>query len=205
MVGFVDVPEGELNGWRIRRFTVTDDDAALHNLRVPASRGISPGTYTQLSRSGIPIMSDTPAEVADHRTFIRTARTMGGRVLIHGLGLGLCVQGVLGDIPGQPPSLVTHVLVIEQSPDVMALVAPHYRARFGERFEVRQGNAYTWKPQRGEVWSCVWHDVWTDLCLDNLADMTRLHRRFARRCAWQDSWGRQLLKRYQRQEREIWS
>lgn len=186
----VDVPEGISGAWKIQRFTIQtgSDELFSHSLR---GRGVSPGTYTRITRNGRVVMSDTDAEVRDHSKFIWKARRGGGRVLIHGLGIGMCLNAILsGD------SQVKHVLVIEQSPDVIKLVASHYIKKFGaERVEIREGDAYTWKPEKGQRWTHVWHDIWDDLCTDNLPLMTRLHRRFGKRCDWQGSWGRELLER----------
>jgi len=196
----VDVPEGTSGSWAIKRFEVSRSHADVFNLRAilnnERGRYVCPGAYTKLTRNGTVIMSDTPSEIEDHLGFIRHARETGGRILVHGLGLGMCVNAVLGS------PKVEHVLVIEKSPDVIALVAPHYRDKFGDRLEIRQGDAYTWKPEKGAGWSCAWHDIWDDLCTSNLEEMTRLHRRFGRRVDWQDSWGKSLLQSRRSREKK---
>ena len=84
----VDVPEGERGPWKVERFTVTEDDIKLHNIRCSFAFGMrgremEAGTYTKLTRNGAIIMSDTVAEIGDHSYFVRRAK---GRVLINGLG-----------------------------------------------------------------------------------------------------------------------
>jgi spermidine synthase len=111
-------------------------------------------------------------------------------VLIHGLGLGVVLNGCL-----LKPE-VTQVTVVERSTDVIALVASHYQERFGDRFELIQGDAFTWKPEKGRRWSFAWHDVWDYICADNLPEMHKLHRRFGQRVNWQRSWCRSLCERY---------
>lgn len=193
----VDVPEGTSGAWRVERFAVTEADAAFSALRSLANGGrCSPaGTYTRLLHGRSIVMSDTPDEIRDHLDFIRRAQ---GRVLIHGLGLGMCLQGV-----ADKPS-VEHVTVVELSADVIRLVAPHYSARYCERLTVVQGDAYTWQPPKGARWDAVWHDVWNTLCTSNLPHMHKLHRRFGRRCDWQGSWGRALLEARKRREAREW-
>ena len=194
----VDVPEGVSGDWRVERFAVSDEAAALHQLReaINAHRGrmgVKAGTYTRLMRGGTLVMSDTQDEIADHLGFIGAAR---GRVLIHGLGLGMCAEAAL-----RKPE-VEHVLVVELSPDVVSLVGPTLEGRYGDRLEVRQGDAYTWRWEPGTRWDVVWHDIWDNISGDNLPEMHRLHRRFGGRCAWQDSWARYLCE--QARDGGIW-
>lgn len=129
-------------------------------------------------------MTDTPMEISDHLSFVYRAK---GHVLINGLGLGVCVQGAL-DKPE-----VTKATVVEISPDVIALVADHYRERYGERFEVIQADAFTWTPPPRVRYGACWHDVWMNLCGDNLPQMKQLHRKYGRKCDWQGSWGREQI------------
>jgi hypothetical protein len=188
----VDVPEGESGHWRVERFNISAQAAILFSLN-PNRRAVAPGNYTRLMCGGTVVMSDTPAEIQDHLEFIRMAR---GRVLIHGLGLGMCLQAVLDK------DEVEHALVIEKSPDVIALVAQHYRDKYpADRLEIREGDAFTWKPEKGRCWDYAWHDVWNHMCEDDLPQMHKLHRRFGRRCYWQGSWGRKEIERRRRERK----
>jgi hypothetical protein len=190
----VDVPEGKVGDWEVKRFEIGKAKSAMLSATTFShyGRGIPPGKYTELTHRGSVVMSDTPSEIRDLAEFFWEAR---GKVLIHGLGLGVCVQAAL-----RKPE-VEHVLVIEKSPEVIELAADHYRTRFGSRLEVQEGDAFTWKPETGRRWDCVWHDVWTGLCEDNLSEMATLHRRFGHRCDWQGSWGKELLQDRRRQRR----
>lgn len=182
----MNIPEGASGDWSIEHFEVTEDGARFHNLRAafrPGHRTIRPGRYTALKRSGRVIMSDVPAEIRDHGFFIHKA---SGRVLINGLGLGYCTTKVL-----EKPS-VTEVTVIEKSPDVIALVAPHIS---DARLTVVEADALSWRPPVGVRYDAVWHDIWDDICADNLEQMKLLHRRYGRRCDWQGSWARSLCER----------
>jgi len=96
---------------------------------------------------------------------------------------------------------VDKVTVIEKSADVIALVGPALTGRFGARLEIIEADAFEFKPPKGQRFSVVWHDMWDNLCTDNLEGMGTLHRKYGHRCDWQGSWGREILQRYRRQER----
>ena len=89
---------------------------------------------------------------------------------------------------------VEHVTVVELSKDVIALVAGHYKARYGDRLTVVHADALDWKPPKGARYDAVWHDIWPDICGDNWETMKRLHRKYGRRCDWQNSWCRYQVK-----------
>ena len=195
----VDVPEGQVGDWKVERFTVTKPEADLFNTRAMYSyseRGnyILPGDFTRLiqRRAGV-VMSDTMSEIRDHLGPIHKAH---GRCLVNGLGLGMVVGAML------EKAEVDHVTVVELSPEVIALVAPHYLGRYGgARLEVVEADAFAHKPPRGVRYDVVWHDIWMHATTDNLPTMTKLHRKYGRRCDWQDSWKRAHLRLLRRQER----
>lgn len=187
----VAVPEGTVGEWAVSRFTIAKETPgtlyyALHGRPIP------PGTYTRLTRGGTGIgnvvMSDTPAEVHDHWDILYQLRRAAPdtHVLIHGLGLGM----VLG-VALRNPSMA-HVDVVEIMPEVIALVGPTYTA--DPRLTIHEGDAFTYQWPKGQRWNIVWHDIWNALCTDNLEEIAKLHRRFGRRCAWQGSWGKELLR-----------
>lgn len=193
----VELPEGDspAGRWRIKRVNVTAHDEEWGRLRALCGGGgrfVPAGQYTNLIR--IPqrdpkpheswwtiVMSDTPDEIRDHWPLLLEAK---GDVLIHGLGLGVCIG------PLMVKEGVERVTVVEIDPDLIALVAPHYRERYPDRLEIIQGDALTWEPPKGKRWGAVWHDIWDAINADNLETMKRLHRRFGRRCDWQGSWAR---------------
>ncbi len=173
--------------WEIKKFNVEMD---LTNLRAMRSgRGSFPGEYTQLIHAdrGI-IMSDTIAEIEDCRTFYRRAY---GRVLIHGLGLGCLLQALL------LKDNIEHVDVVEIDQDVIDLVSPHFSEYIKKgRLEIHHGDCLTYKWEKGTKWDYVWHDIWDNICGDNLPDMKTLHRKFGRRCKYQESWAMDLIRQY---------
>jgi len=204
----VDVPTGRSGRFEISRFTISKAAERRINKRnfysQAQDRNVEEGTYTRLMRdpaivalqgdAPVVVMSDTPAELRDHAEPVRRAE---GRCLVHGLGLGVCVQAML-DKPE-----VSHVTVIEQSPDVIKLAADHYLSnpRYKGRLEIVMGDALSWKPPAGARWDVVWHDIWDSIDVDNWGTMKRLHRRFGRRAEWQGSWCRDRVFRMVEQDR----
>jgi len=183
----VDVPEGQSGDWRIEKFTVDPQGESFHNLRDSlkgGGRGIVAGEYTKLMRGNTLVMSDTPAEIADHSYFVRSRAK--GHVLINGLGIGWVIEALL-----QKPEVKT-ITVIEKSPDVIKLVAKHYEDKCpkDKKLWILQGDALDYKAPRGKKYDAVWHDIWDHICADNLEDMHKLHRKYGRRSVWQGSWCR---------------
>jgi len=195
----VDIPEGTSGVWKVERFGVTASGAMLSSLPTCSNevgRGVREGTYTRLTRNGTVVMSDTSAEILDHLHVIRLAH---GRCLVAGLGLGMVVRAIL------LKDETEHVDVLELSEDVIKLVGPHLQQEFDDRLTIHQADAYQWKPPKGVRWNVAWYDIWDDLCTDNLKLMTKLHRKFGRRVDWQDSWGKDLLRRErERNKRQRW-
>lgn len=185
----VNVPEGVSGAWKVERFVVSEEAEKIERLRsiFNGSRYVPAGIYTWLKCSGHTIMSDTPDEIRDHIIAISKAR---GAVLINGLGLGVVLQAM-----ARKPE-VDKVIVIEKSPDVIALVAPYCTSLFGDKIEIIEGDAFNFKPVNGSRFCVVWHDIWNDICSDNLEDMKRLHRKYGRYTDWQGSWCRALCERY---------
>ena len=182
LIPSVQLPSGKSGPWTVEKFTVTEDGAAMHNLRAMLNRHrgetmIYPGEYTRLLRGGTIIMSDTPGEKQDHETFVRYA---AGKVLIAGLGLGMVTNAVL-----LKPN-VKHVTVVEIDSDVIKLVGPHLPNQ--ERLEVVNADIWEWKPRRGARYSDAWFDIWPDICEDNLDEMQALKKRFRTYCKHMGFW-----------------
>jgi hypothetical protein len=192
----IDVPEGQRGKWRIDHFTVSEEESKLHrmlNAFTGSLRYCPPGTYERLWHDDIGVvMSNTPDECRDHRPIIKQAT---GKVLINGLGLGVVLEAI--------KDKVEHVTVVEIDYDVIALVAPHYQLKYGERLRVIHDDALTYKPPRGERFDAVWHDIWYEIADTNLDQMKVLHRRYGRLTKWQGSWCRDLCEA-QRRESQRW-
>lgn len=181
----VTIPDGKRGDWKISTFKVSEADALIFNVRATFSFGnrgryISPGTYKKLTRNGTTVMSNTDAEIVDHYTFFQKAED-ADHILINGLGLGVTLTKIL-----QYDKIKT-ITVIEISEDVINLVAPYF---IHPKIKIIHADAFTWCPPKGKRYSTVWHDIWDNLCIDNMPDMYKLHRKYGKRCDWQESWSR---------------
>lgn len=96
------------------------------------------------------VMEDSNYELQTHLGFVMRAF---GSVLITGLGLGCVVRGLLAN------PKVEHVTVIENSPDVLKLVAPHMPT---ERLTIIEAEALKWTATNKQPFDCGWHDLWTN-------------------------------------------
>lgn len=187
----LDLPERRVGPWSISRYEVSEDAAAFENLRAAiggSSRPIRPGTYTRLMHDnrGV-VMSDTPAELRDLQSFSwHVRRPATRRVLIHGLGLGLAAAWAL-----QQPH-VEHVDVVEIDRDIVRLVGPSLSG--DRRLFIHVGDALTYRFPVGAKWDVVWHDIWDAITSDNLPEVTRLKRRYGRRCGWQGVWAEHYMR-----------
>ena len=187
LIDKVNIPDRTLGSAKIERFVVPKDVMSIIRY---GSRAPLPGTYTKLTINGRLMMTDTPAEMRDHYGAVRSAR---GNVLVTGLGLGM----VANAIAAKPE--VDSITVVELNADVIGLVEPTLHPKVS----VVHGDAFAFVPPKDVRYGAVWHDIWPDLCTDNLAEMTRLKRRFARRADWQGCWGEELLRaRKRREDRE---
>lgn len=185
----VEVPDGKSGNWEVKTFEVPEK--SVEGLRLAMQgRHIKPGVYKSLSRGRTIVMSNTPAEIRDFIHVIRRAR---GNILINGLGLGVLLTALL------EKSEVKTITIIEKSQDVINLVAPTF---FDDaRVTIICADAFEYQPPRGMRYNCVWHDIWDNICTDNIDEMSKLHRKYGRRCEYQDSWCRDLLKRMRAQEK----
>lgn len=186
------LPEGRSGKWELSRFTVRELDG--YDPRTdprPDFAKRRPGTYTQLERGTTVFMTDLYDEWWTQRVAIEEACRRGGHVLITGLGLGMVVESMLR----APGSRVERVTVVERSPDVIRLVAPHLERLFGDRLRVVRADAFAWETD--DRFTVAWHDVWPSPYGDEVrAQMARLEERFRDRCAWQGCWPREYLAVY---------
>jgi hypothetical protein len=184
MLGTCTVPPGRRGPWSVEEFEISAEEASLENVRAAINGRrqdrLNPGRYKRLmhERRGV-VMSNTPMEVSTHRFGFYVAR---GRVLVTGLGLGMFVEAIAAK------DRVTSILVVEIDPDVIALVGPHFADN--PRIQIVQGDAYTWKPDKGDRFDFAWHDIWDEICADNNPDMAKLARRYAHWVDQQGFWGK---------------
>lgn len=132
---------------------------------------VPPGVYAQLRVGGTVMMSDTPMEMG---TNVEVVYRATGNVLIAGLGLGMILLPIL-----RKPA-VQLVTVVEQSADVVALVADPIRRAAGEdgtKLVVRQADIFRWRTT--QQYDVVYFDIWPSMCGTNVAEMDALRARFA--------------------------
>lgn len=188
----VKLPFKTVGDYQLRGYRVSEEGAKLHNLREAfhGHRFIKAGKYTALTQKGQIWMTDTPAELVDHIEIADRAYHYGGYVLVLGLGLGMVVQAVL-EMPQ-----VEGCTVVELSSDVIRLVAPTYKRRYGKRFDVVEADALRWMPDH--LYSSVWADIWPSLCGSNLPQIARLRKRYQEH-GWFGAWGYEITKAAQRE------
>jgi len=199
------VPDNKVGEHEIEHFTVGKPSADLYNCnQTLPGRELTAGTYTRLVRydrhgdydSGkgqyVLVMSDTPAEIADHVEPVRKAH---GHVLINGLGLGCVLQGCMAN-----PE-VDSVTVVDISEDVIALSGEYFKGLYGDRLNIVHASAFDYKPPKGIRYGMVWHDIWDYISDENLSDMHRLHRKYGRLCDWQGSWVRKHCESLRNKEK----
>lgn len=195
----VNVPDGISGNWEIQTFEISVEQANAYNFGLAMqgiqsyARKVMPGKYKRLMHHNgdeVPeiVMSNTPAEIRDHRMFFNILKMLGDpiNVLINGLGLGMALSVVL-DTPE-----VNEVTVIEKSEDVINLAGPTFAD--DDRLTIIHADALKWKAPVGKRYNAVWHDIWNKIDVLNSATMGKLHRKYGGRCDWQWSWGRSEMK-----------
>lgn len=161
----------------------------------PGITMVDPGTYVRLFVNGQVTMSNTRMERWSNREVVLRSN---GRVLIAGLGIGMILAPIL------ERDEVREVVVIEKSPDVIALVEPKYRCA---KLRVVEGDIEKWRPSAGETFDVIYFDIWPTIDTENLPQIASLHRRFARFLnrsndkAWMGSWMADYLRNERPRER----
>lgn len=186
----VSLPEGKQGSAEIYKFNVNKDQEAMQKLRGAINgtgRWTRAGDYTGLKVGGELMMSDTVDEMEDHQTAVWAAEA-GGHVLLAGLGLGMILQSV-AELPQ-----VTKVTVLELNQDVVDLVWPTYKERYGDKIELVVGDATEYEPPEGIHYGTVWFDIWPTICMDNWKIINRLNDKYNEISNWADCWSRDILE-----------
>ena len=182
-----DVPAGSSGAWAVEKIVIPAREYDPEADARPDCFKFRPGTYTCLRRGPTHFMTDFYDEWWTQRAGIAEALARGGEVLVTGLGLGLVAEAILR--PAE--SRVSRVTIVEFSPDVIRLVAPHLLARHPGQVEIIEADAFEWEPPRGRRFSVGWHDIWPDpYTPENAGEMERLEERYRPWCDWQGFWPR---------------
>lgn len=189
----INVPDGISGVWKVESFSVSKKDAEFAIIRsiFQSGRGsLPPGDYKKLTRNGQMVMSNTPDEIRDFSNFAYNAN---GHILINGLGIGVLVKALL------EKEDVLSIEIIENSEDVIKLSGPTYLK--DKRVTIINADAFNYTPPLGIRYNYVWHDIWDDIASDNLPEMHKLHKKYGRRCDYQESWCRYQCEQQKKQDR----
>lgn len=178
----VTIPEGNHGRLSINKLIVDSVGTSVQHHIDGDPEDIPMGTYTFLNHGKECLMSDLPHEHREHVEPIAEATTRGGDCIINGLGIGLVCDGILS---GHRSATVT---VIEVSEDVIALVEPTLRRKYGDRFNVIHADAFTWVPTPGKRWTVGWHDIGPYLSRDWVAGIDILRAKYESLVDWQGAW-----------------
>jgi len=182
----IDIPDGVSGLWSIQTQKITKEMALYENIRCAtkgSDRRVGPGIIKVLKHKYTVVMSNTNSEIIDFIPFSKKAK---GDILINGLGLGMCLKILL------KKKSIKSITVIEKSKDVIKLVSQSYK---DDRVTIINADAFEWKPPQGKVWNYIWHDIWDFIDTENLLGMAKLHRKYSRKCEYQESWcKKQCLK-----------
>lgn len=179
-----DLPEGRSGDWSLERFVVSADPGYDVNAdpRPHFARRYA-GTYSLLRRGDVQFMTDLYDEWWTQRVVLDEAAARGGHLLISGLGLGMIVESVFRS----PEIEVESITVIENSPDVIKLVAPTLVGRYPDRLQIVEADVFRWTPPEGTRYTVAWHDIWPSP-YDVDAETDALRRRYAAWADWIGTW-----------------
>lgn len=186
------IPDQEVGEWKITTSEVKPRELGEYINLVKTGRGfIQGGSVKLLHRGRTLVMSNTSDEINDFRPFVQKAK---GYVLINGLGLGCLVKVLLEKTEPR----IERITVIEKSAEVIEMVAKHFQ---DPRLEVIHEDCFLYQPK--QKYDCVWHDIWDTITSDNLLEMKILHRKYAKRTRYQDSWAKKICLRLRREEKAV--
>lgn len=180
---------------KIERFSVSEEEASMHNIRSAYPYQIKEGDYTSLIIDSDVVMSNTPMEIKTNSPFTSLAE---GNILINGLGIGMVLEELLKK--NQEKNCIEHITVIEINPLVIQMVGKYYADN--PLITIIEASAFDYKPPKEAYYDYVWHDIWTFICADNVKEMSKLHRKYGRKCGWQGSWARNLCEYYRKEEKK---
>jgi len=186
MIDKVDIPIGKAGDYEIVKTSPSAWEAFITNMKSPGRCVYESEIITMLKCKDVIMMSDTEGEMREMWSIVNEAY---GHVLIVGLGLGITLREIA------KKEEVTKVTVIEISKEIISLVWDHYIEEFGGKIEVINADIFSWRPDKGSFYDVAYYDIWNNICSKNLEEMKRLHRKFARKTGYQESWNRYQCER----------
>lgn len=194
------IPEterGEVGSFYIKHKTCSKADSGRSARKASPFAYVPPGRYCILRQVHLGNeswdavwMSDTPQEHGTNYGALRQAR---GDVLVAGLGLGMLSLAMCRK------KEVRSVTVLEISPDVVRLVAPHVK-HCKLRVILADGKQ---PPLRGRHFDLIYLDIWPDICVDNWREMKPMlatYRKHRRDGAVVDGWMREYVQQESRRQ-----
>jgi len=192
------IPEGKKGIAEVKHFEVSKEDSEFTMIRAVMypEEYVPPGTYCRLRVDGQLVMTDTLMEQNTNRRFLHSVEQSGGHILIAGLGLGMIL------IPLFKMPKVKSISIIEKHQDVVDLVLPALRAKYGypqcpevepRRCTVITADVKEWVPPvdcRGS-WDFIYFDIWPTICGDDYQEMVALKEKFRpylKRYGWIRCW-----------------
>ena len=183
-----EAPIGEAGPWRLERFEVRGEAEASSDHAILECARRRPGTYSRLKHGDTVFMTDLYDEWYTQKIAIDQGCRRGGHVLISGLGLGLIIESMLR----APESAVEHITILEQSPHVISLMAPHLLERYAGRLQIIEADVFAWRPPTEARYTVIWHDIWPNpQAPETLVDMERLEQIYSPYCDWHGCWPRE--------------
>lgn len=159
--GFLKIPEAKAGKFAIRhrhypagaRFQTASTRTMIFAQHVPVQvLATEPVIVHELSEGDGVWMTDMPIEQAQIDPMLKSMR---GRVLVGGLGLGYAAQ-VLARMPA-----VREVVVIERSPEVIELVARYIRCTGRRKVRVVCADLHEWLAANlNERFDWAFYDIW---------------------------------------------
>lgn len=184
----------------IEHHTVTQHESQMSALHGGINY-VPPGRYCALKRVGNSNsswdklwMSDTPME---HRSNYAAHRSATGDVLVVGLGLGMVSLAMCRK------KEVRSVTVLEISPAVIELVAPHVAHR---KLRIILANGEL-PPLRGRHFDFVYVDIWSDFSAEIWPNMKLLlaeYRKYRRPGGKVDGWMKEYVQQEHNKPDDIW-
>lgn len=141
--------------------------------------------YKYLSKGDIIVMNNREDKIDTLQNFLKHAK---GSILINGLGLGVLVEILL------QREKVTDITVIENSEDVMKLVAPTYLNHpLSNKLQIIVCDAYDYQPPVNKIYNAVWHDIWYEPNIIYRDEVQKLIDKYKDCSLFQDVWMKEIF------------
>jgi spermidine synthase len=141
--------------------------------------------YTRLIVNDECMMTDAEFEIRTNSEVVFQAK---GSVLVAGLGIGLILSSIL------KKELVSSVVVVEKSKDVIKLVASHYCSN---KLRVLNKDVFRYEPVKGTKFDTIYFDIWPNICRDYYEEIKTLKVKFRKYLAkggWMHAWCEERMK-----------